>query len=147
MSWSEDEEGLAIARDIAEFEKNKHLCKPSKTLDKIKVSSLIFLNKIIDDFLQDRDVGWRVDKELGLSRNPMSSIGLTIVGQGMSRHEVIPPIDAPSQTFSQTSRAESIGSLADLSQHGGYYGSNVVPADNGTEDTYYHQAQVGLWIC
>ena len=34
---SEKEEELLIARDIAEFEKNKHLAKPSNTLDGMRV--------------------------------------------------------------------------------------------------------------
>ena len=35
--FSEEEDDLAIARDIAEFEKNKHLAKPSNTLNVMDV--------------------------------------------------------------------------------------------------------------
>ena len=38
--FSEKEEELSIARDIAEFEKNKHLAKPSNTLDGMRVKWL-----------------------------------------------------------------------------------------------------------
>ena len=73
--------------------------------------------------------------------------GLTIVGQGMSRHEAAPLSDAPSRPLSRTSRAESMGSLADYSQHGGYYPSNVVPADYQANNLYSQaqgrQQQVG----
>ena len=34
----EDEDEIATARDIAEFEKNKHLAKPCSTLDGFSVS-------------------------------------------------------------------------------------------------------------
>ena len=51
--------------------------------------------------------------------------------------------DAPSRPLSRTSRAESIGSLADYSQHGGYWGSNIVPADYNNYNT---QQQVGILI-
>ena len=67
----------------------------------------------------------------------MGSGGLTVVGQGMSRHEAAPQSDAPSRPLSRTSRAESMGSLADYSQHGGYYGRNVVPADYGAQNLYF----------
>ena len=42
-SQEQDEDEIATARDIAEFEKNKHLTKPCSTLDGFSVSSPIFL--------------------------------------------------------------------------------------------------------
>ena len=38
---SEKEEELSIARDIAEFEKNNHLAKPSNTLDGMRVNGIV----------------------------------------------------------------------------------------------------------
>ena len=75
----------------------------------------------------------------GLSRNPVNSGGLVIVGQRMSRREEKPVSDAPSRPLSRTSRAESIGSLADYSQHGGYWGNNCVPADYQNQNLYSQQ--------
>ena len=77
--------------------------------------------------------------DLGLSRKPTKPGGLSIVGQRMSRREEKPVSDAPSRPLSRTSRAESMGSLADYSQHGGYWGSNVVPADYKTQNLYSQQ--------
>ena len=37
--FSEEEDDLAIARDIAEFEKNKHLAKPTNFLSGMKMSN------------------------------------------------------------------------------------------------------------
>ena len=39
ICFSEEEDDLAIARDIAEFEKNKHLAKPSNFLSGMKMSN------------------------------------------------------------------------------------------------------------
>ena len=72
--------------------------------------------------------------DLGLSRKPTKTSSLSMVGQRMSRREEKPVSDAPSRLLSQTSRAESMGSLAAYSQHGGYWGSNVVPADYQTQN-------------
>ena len=77
--------------------------------------------------------------DLGLSRKPTKPGSLSIVGQRMSRREEKPVSDAPSRPLSRTSRAESIGSLADYSQHGGYWGSNVIPADYQTQNLYSQQ--------
>ena len=75
----------------------------------------------------------------GLSRKPTKSGSLSIVGQRMSRREEKPVSDAPSRPLSRKSRAESMGSLADYSQHGGYWGSNVVPANYQTQNLYRQQ--------
>ena len=40
--FREKEEDLYFARDIAEFEKNKHLAKPSNTLDGMRVKWLYY---------------------------------------------------------------------------------------------------------
>ena len=79
--------------------------------------------------------------DAGLARYEAKPGCLAIVGQKISRDEVKPVSDAPSRPLSRTSRAESIGSLADYSQHGGYWGSNIVPADYNNYNT---QQQVGI---
>ena len=75
--------------------------------------------------------------DLGLSRKPTKPDSLSIVGQRTSLREEMPVSDAPSCPLSQTSRAESMGSLADYSQHGGFWGSNVVPSDYSQHGGYW----------
>ena len=52
----EEEDELATARDIAEFERNKHLSKPCNTLDGFN----------------DRDAGHLYDEQLGLGTRRMA---------------------------------------------------------------------------
>ena len=80
--------------------------------------------------------------DAGLVKYEAKSGCLAIVGQKISRDEVKPVSDAPSRPLSRTSRAESIGSLADYSQHGGYWGANIVPADYGNT---HHQVGLDYW--
>ena len=68
-------------------------------------------------------MGFSADLDLGLSRRKVSGAGggnLRVVGQSMKRHELGVSDDAPSRPLSRTSRAESMGSLADFSQHTSY---------------------------
>ena len=69
----------------------------------------------------------------------MSSTGLSIVGQGMSRHEFMPISNDPSHPLFRKSRAAPKGSLANHSMHDGYYGSNNVPGEYLTQN--HHQSQ------
>ena len=74
---------------------------------------------------QERDAGIVEDMTSILPRRINVGVGpgsgtLQVVGQGMKRHEVGVPDDAPSRPLSRTSRAESMGSLADFSQHASY---------------------------
>ena len=89
--------------------------------------------------------------ELGLSRTLKGRADLAVVGQGMSRNEGRPQSGGPSRPISRTSRAESMGSLADYSQHasyGGAYDPNVPPSELRTQNLYlqslqHRQPQVG----
>ena len=68
-------------------------------------------------------MGFSADLDLGLCRRKVSGAGggnLRVVGQSMKRHELGVSDDAPSRPLSRTSRAESMGSLADFSQHTSY---------------------------
>ena len=123
---------------LLSLRKNKHLAKPSNTFDGMRVKWLYYR-----DFKTRLTIGpgcWLEGGHgSGLSRKPTKSGSLSIVGQRMSRREEKPVSDAPSRPPSRTSRAESMGSLADCSQHGGYWGSNVVPADYQTQNLYIQQ--------
>ena len=64
----------------------------------------------------------------------MRSGTLQVVGQGMKRHEAGHVSDeAPSRPLSRASRAESIGSLADFSQH-----ASLLPSDMEYSHRYRH---------
>ena len=82
--------------------------------------------------------------ELGLSRTLKSTSDLAVVGQGMSHNEGRPPSGGPSRPLSRASRAESMGSLANYSQHGSYsaaYDSKVPPSELRTQNLYIQSLQ------
>ena len=74
---------------------------------------------------QDRDASVGSEFDVGLLRRKTPGPGgggnLRVVGQSMKRHELgLVTDDAPSRPLSRASRAESMGSLADFSQHTSY---------------------------
>ena len=103
---SQEEDELATARDIAEFERNKHLSKPCNTLDGFS----------------DRDAGYLHDEQLGLGsrrKTPPGGVSsLQVVGLNCMKPAETGGDEAPSRPLSRASRAESMGSLADFSGPG-----------------------------
>ena len=102
---SKEEDDLATARDIAEFERNKHLSQPCNTLDGFS----------------DRDAGYLHDEQLGLGSRRKSPPGLSslqVVGLNCMKPPETGSEEAPSRPLSRASRAESMGSLADFSGPG-----------------------------
>ena len=65
------------------------------------------------------DITSVIPRRINVGVGPGSG-SLQVVGLGMKRHEVGLPDEAPSRPLSRTSRAESMGSLADFSQHASY---------------------------
>ena len=102
----EEEDERAAARDIAEFERNKHLSKPCNTLDGFNE--------------RDGGCGFLRDDQLGLARRPRGSppgrvSSLQVVGLNCMKPPETGGDEAPSRPLSRASRAESMGSLADFS--------------------------------
>ena len=82
--------------------------------------------------------------QLGLSRTMRRSADLAVVGQGVSANEGRPASGGHSRPLSRASRAESMGSLANHSQHGSFtptYDYNVQPSELRNQNLYIQSLQ------